>query len=483
LTSTIRVKRRNTGASGPPSSLAASEIAYNEIDQTLYYGFGNSSGQAASIIPIAGSGSFLKSSDVPSDGKTYGMVSGTWARVVSCSGDTINGNLNLTAQSPTIQFNKSAGAYSNFINGNATNVMRWQVLLGNSEAETGGNIGTNFAIYRFADSGAYLGAPLTILRSDGTLHCGSEMLTNPSAAIQTGGSAGALTVLGPNGGNAAMSFNIVNTFAANFGLGTDGNFYFGGWAHGANTLYKLWSTRDFNYAPVNKGGDTMTGDLGINKATPRIILTKASSGQEIYIDGATAGANRWRIDLATVTAETGGNVGSDFAIQNFNDGGNYMSNALLLERSTGNLTVNSANAYKATAGGWLAYSDARIKNIVGDYQTGLAAIQSLRPVRYTYKGNETADAVDADAQAPYPKSPHYQMAKDGTECIGLIAQECEGAIPEMISERKAFIDGIEAADLRDIDITPVIYALINAVKELSGRVKELTAQVEELKRG
>jgi hypothetical protein len=56
----LRIKRRAVGgAAGPPAALAAAEIAYNEQDDTLYYGKGNSAGAATSIVPIAGTGSYL----------------------------------------------------------------------------------------------------------------------------------------------------------------------------------------------------------------------------------------------------------------------------------------------------------------------------------------------------------------------------------------------------------------------------------------
>jgi len=55
----LRIKRRSAaGAAGAPASLAAAEIAYNEKDDILYYGKGNSSGLATSIIPIGGPGAF-----------------------------------------------------------------------------------------------------------------------------------------------------------------------------------------------------------------------------------------------------------------------------------------------------------------------------------------------------------------------------------------------------------------------------------------
>jgi hypothetical protein len=53
----LRIKRRAVGgAAGPPASLAAAEIAFNEQDNSLWYGKGNSAGNATSIIPIGGAG-------------------------------------------------------------------------------------------------------------------------------------------------------------------------------------------------------------------------------------------------------------------------------------------------------------------------------------------------------------------------------------------------------------------------------------------
>jgi len=56
MASAIRIKRRDsTGAAGAPSTLLQSELAFNEADKTLYYGFGAGVGGAAnSIIAIGG---------------------------------------------------------------------------------------------------------------------------------------------------------------------------------------------------------------------------------------------------------------------------------------------------------------------------------------------------------------------------------------------------------------------------------------------
>ena len=67
MANTIRIKKRNaSGDAGSPTSLAPSEIAFNEnaSDLKLYYGFGdNGSGEADSIIAIGGSGAFWNKTD------------------------------------------------------------------------------------------------------------------------------------------------------------------------------------------------------------------------------------------------------------------------------------------------------------------------------------------------------------------------------------------------------------------------------------
>jgi hypothetical protein len=86
----LRIKRRPLGgAAGAPSSLLASEIAYNEVDDVLWYGKGDSGGLATSIIPIAGSGAFPALGD------------GRW---VKKAGDTMTGPLGIadTSSSPLV---------------------------------------------------------------------------------------------------------------------------------------------------------------------------------------------------------------------------------------------------------------------------------------------------------------------------------------------------------------------------------------------
>lgn len=61
MANTIRLKRRAAGgAAGAPSTLKTTEVAYSEVDDILYLGFGDDgSGNATSIRALAGVGAFL----------------------------------------------------------------------------------------------------------------------------------------------------------------------------------------------------------------------------------------------------------------------------------------------------------------------------------------------------------------------------------------------------------------------------------------
>lgn len=59
----VQIKRRNTGVSGAPSALLSGEPAWSNPDNILYLGIGDDgSGNATSIIPIAGAGFYVDKS-------------------------------------------------------------------------------------------------------------------------------------------------------------------------------------------------------------------------------------------------------------------------------------------------------------------------------------------------------------------------------------------------------------------------------------
>jgi len=141
--------------------------------------------------------------------------------------------------------------------------------------------------------------------------------------------------------------------------------------------------------------------------------------------------------------------------------------------------------YKPGGGPWADSSDGRIKTVIDDYGRGLDEILRLRPVWYTFKGNDTPTPPSSDAAGlqpdggikvapPYANSPHCQVAQDGTEFAGLIAQEVNPIFPSMVSHQAGYIDG-EQTNILTLDTTELIFALVNAVKELNARISALEA--------
>src|SRR5262245_13422380 len=158
MVDTLRIKRRAAGgAAGPPASLASAEIAFNEQDNTLYYGKGNSGGLATSILAIAG--------DVKAN---LSYVNSQDALNVLKAGDTMTGNLTISKVSPALVLGMTAASQSaGIISYNGAN-KRWELYLGNANPESGSNAGSDFALNRYSDAGALLGGGNTIFISRAT---------------------------------------------------------------------------------------------------------------------------------------------------------------------------------------------------------------------------------------------------------------------------------------------------------------------------
>lgn len=93
---------------------------------------------------------------------------------------------------------------------------------------------------------------------------------------------------------------------------------------------------------LSTGGE-LTGDLAISKNTPALNL-RNTAGTGRQVNGQTAtGTMRWRLILGSSATETGANVGSDFALNRFDDAGNSLGNALRINRADGAATIAGAS--------------------------------------------------------------------------------------------------------------------------------------------
>ena len=122
--------------------------------------------------------------------------------------------------------------------------------------------------------------------------------------------------------------------------------------------------------------------------------------------------------------------------------------------------VSNGQAYKPGGGDWATLSDARLKEDIHPYTRGLAELRALRPVRYKYK-------------------KEYWAASD-RHFTGLIAQEVQDVVPEMVHPYQFQAIGDKLLDVLAVDPSDLTYMLINAVKELDSENHRLKARLAAL---
>jgi hypothetical protein len=111
MANTVRIKRRGSGATGAPSSLANAELAFNEVSDVLYYGkgTGGAGGTATTIEAIGGLGAFvgLSGTQTITGNKTF---SGTVALGSSATATTQSASNNSTAVATTAYVDSAVSA-------------------------------------------------------------------------------------------------------------------------------------------------------------------------------------------------------------------------------------------------------------------------------------------------------------------------------------------------------------------------------------
>lgn len=118
------------------------------------------------------------------------------------------------------------------------------------------------------------------------------------------------------------------------------------------------------------------------------------------------------------------------------------------------LSVNG-DASKTGGGSWLAFSDERLKTIKSRFTLGLNAVMKLQPVRYQYKP-DNALALNSEGNH-----------------VGFGAQELQKVIPEAVTRN-------EQGYLM-VNNDPILWTMLNAIKEQQQQIAELKAEVRKLK--
>ena len=225
--------------------------------------------------------------------------------------------------------------------------------------------------------------------------------------------------------------------------------------------------------PIVQGGSTVKvsisnvtagrqiGAAGVN-STATITMSGAENEQLQWLNG----SHNWRVNVSS-----GGNWyiynqsnnTFPFTIQN-----GAASNAMYISTAgyvgiglvpSYRLQLSTDSAAKPSTNTWTIASDARIKNVTGEYTKGLDAVCALRPVTYTYNGAAGFDA-------------------DSGENISIIAQEAKEHFPECVGTFSAKLntEDEEETELYNWNGHALTFALVNAIKELNDRLRALESK-------
>jgi hypothetical protein len=411
------------------------------------------------------------------------------------AGDTMTGNLTISKTGPAFilaQLDANSGSIiQNTVGGN----VRWKMFFGDGSPEGGGNAGTNWLLQSFSDAGALLATAISINRATTAISLAGNLTlakASPQIFLDMSGGSQAASIISRNAtlkrwemhlgnGNPETGSNAGSDFAIN-------RFTDAGALNGS-----------YNVLNINRA----TGLMKLTAPAPTFILDRPDTSGAI-IGGQKSGAYRWSMVLGSGAAESGGNAGSDFALNRWDDAGTTPTQALFISRSTGAVTIpnNTMNlndpagsravfylqtgglnnwAFLGDANGpfyllnrpwssgvylpsqaataWAAYSSLLIKEDVRELNV-LDTIDQYRAIRYTHKLTGAAE-------------------------IGVVAEEINQLYPELVHLGKPSEDKTTPKDLLDPRLSSVTYdrlgpIALQGVKELHQLVVSLTKTVQEL---
>ena len=229
-------------------------------------------------------------------------------------------------------------------------------------------------------------------------------------------------------------------------------------------------------APTSSVDISASGSVGVGTASPGFALDvqqnsgNNATGTVIRLKGNSAGAN----DNTQIrfTGKTNGDlftIGSDITTNNgtriFQLFDLVSSAARVSVDATGQVGIGTAaptallsvngTANKPGGGAWDVFSDERLKNIKGNFRSGLKAVMQLQPLRYEYKPD---NALNLNSKG---------------EHIGFGAQALQKVIPEAVTRND---NGYLM-----VNNDPIIWTMLNAIKEQQKEIEQLRGQIQHLR--
>jgi hypothetical protein len=200
---------------------------------------------------------------------------------------------------------------------------------------------------------------------------------------------------------------------------------------GDNNFFICGAGDDVAIASDGTHGTISTGNGNFIVDCHNTIILDADDGEIQFKD---AGTEVGGINMASSNFAFESKVSDKDILFKGNDGGSEIT-ALTLDMSEAGAATFNNNV--------TAFSDERLKDNIETLEDGLDKVEQLRGVTYT---------------------------RDGKENIGVIAQEIEKILPEIV------LTADDEMGTKSVDYSRITAVLIEAVKELSARVKELESK-------
>lgn len=118
------------------------------------------------------------------------------------------------------------------------------------------------------------------------------------------------------------------------------------------------------------------------------------------------------------------------------------------------LHIASNGECSNTNGTWSSVSSKELKEQIEPFERGLDTVCRLRPISFKYRAG----------------TPFAPPDKPSEPILGLLAEEVEPVLPEIVGHAR-----VGDREVMTLAVGHIVFALINAVRELSEQVEQLTA--------